>query len=538
MGIGMLILGACSGGLDIAEMRGASDALPEGKGRFVLRVADRGSRTAIPTFENVTKYKAVFTRTDDLVETFPIGNQATAAEGITQASLILEEGTWDVIVYAYVSSRVSGTAIETEIGSGSAKGIAIVAAKENSAVITIDTIASDAEGAKGTLRWLVTYPQGTYSGLVTLLHGDGTSLAGFADVDLPSGNRSDSYELDPGVYLFKVAVFNAAVGYNKRAAFIRTIEAHVYAGLTTRVTYEAPESELVFEIPVKGTVFLTESLSLTVTDRRISLYAADGTLLESTGNLANGSSGTDTPFCFFVPSAYAGSDVFVVPQIQVVEEQWIDGNKTLIKAIQPEAQVLDSLTSSFYKIETAIFGSGIITAQVAAASTDSVNFKLEPSSGYKISYLSVTSDNNPVNSDSADGNYTFTMPNGDVTIKAEFVQATGITIEGPQDETINVTVINRKADDPDSMEISFTANETLTFTVDDSAYTVDGGTLRWFIDGAEIILGNENDPASVNGSSLIISADSYNPRVYSLLVMVKAANGLWYSADKSFTVTE
>jgi hypothetical protein len=123
--------------------------------------------------------------------------------------------------------------------------------------------------------------------------------------------------------------------------------------------------------------------------------------------------------------------------------------------------------------------------------------------------------------------YTFTMPASDLTISAVFNPSFGITVEGPQDETVTVTATHSAGHDPVT-DISWSAGESVTFTVDSPDYTAAAGNLKWFVSGRE---------KTGTGNSLTVNARDYVKRKHSLTVMIKL-NGQWYSTDISFAVVD
>jgi hypothetical protein len=123
------------------------------------------------------------------------------------------------------------------------------------------------------------------------------------------------------------------------------------------------------------------------------------------------------------------------------------------------------------------------------------------------------------------GSYTFTMPAADITIYAEFNKLVGFTIEGPQDEMVTVTVEHSTGHTP--TEISWSGDETLTFTVE--GYSAEERNLRWIVNGTEVL--------SATGSSLVIHAQDYIRRTYTLTALI-FKNDQWYSGEYSFIVVE
>jgi hypothetical protein len=122
--------------------------------------------------------------------------------------------------------------------------------------------------------------------------------------------------------------------------------------------------------------------------------------------------------------------------------------------------------------------------------------------------------------------YTFIMPAADVRISAYFNKIIGdIVIEGLRDEGVTVTAVHSGGRQP-ATEISWSANESVTFTLTSSGYTEGSGNLMWFVEGARV---------TGTGNTLVINARNYVPRRYTVTVMVKV-NGQWYSTDTQFVV--
>jgi hypothetical protein len=123
--------------------------------------------------------------------------------------------------------------------------------------------------------------------------------------------------------------------------------------------------------------------------------------------------------------------------------------------------------------------------------------------------------------------YSFIMPAGDVTVHTGFNQELGFTIEDPSgDLMVPVTIVNSR-DGTSSTDISWSGNDSLTFTVD-AAYNTRFGNLKWLVNGEDV---------TGSGSSLIINAQDYIPRTYTLTAMIKAQeDNQWYSGNSTFTV--
>jgi outer membrane protein assembly factor BamA len=120
------------------------------------------------------------------------------------------------------------------------------------------------------------------------------------------------------------------------------------------------------------------------------------------------------------------------------------------------------------------------------------------------------------------------MPAANVTVDAVFTWQFGITITDPVDQMVSISCVNSNTGRNPQSGISFSAGETLTFTVDDSSYTKEDGNLKWYVNGTV---------KTGTGSSLVINARDYIKRIYTLTAMI-LKDGLWYSGQTSFTVID
>jgi hypothetical protein len=112
----------------------------------------------------------------------------------------------------------------------------------------------------------------------------------------------------------------------------------------------------------------------------------------------------------------------------------------------------------------------------------------------------------------------------DLTLNKQYA----MTIQGPQDETITVDVVNSNALRDPPTKISFSGGEILTVMVEDASYNQEAGNLKWYVDG---------DEKTGTDNYLTIAATGYIIRTYTLTVMIKK-NDLWYSGEATFTVIE
>jgi hypothetical protein len=196
-----------------------------------------------------------------------------------------------------------------------------------------------------------------------------------------------------------------------------------------------------------------------------------------------------------------------------------------------------TINQGYFTVSIGTFSGGTVGADYAAAFPGTtITVTVSPAQGYQLKSGSLqvlqTSDDTSVPLTETGTAYTFTLPPADVTISAEFGPTSlGIIIEGPQDKTIGVTITRNGVPVPAAatapVEMSFSAGESLTFTVD-PGYTVGGGNLFWVV---------ENLPTNLTGNSLTVDAKKYALKLYTLTVMIKE-DGQWYSTNIAFKVVE
>jgi hypothetical protein len=183
-----------------------------------------------------------------------------------------------------------------------------------------------------------------------------------------------------------------------------------------------------------------------------------------------------------------------------------------------------------YTVTVNSLTNGAVSASpTSAAAGTTITLTVTPASGYVLQAGSLKVNNGAVSVAGSGSTYTFTMPAANVTVGAVFTRQFGITIEGPAEQMPAVNGVNSNASRTPPTDISYSAGEFLTFTVDDSAYTHDDNNLKWYVDG--------NDVTPATGSSLEVRATSYIKRTYTLTAMIKK-DGLWYSGETQFTVIE
>jgi hypothetical protein len=165
-----------------------------------------------------------------------------------------------------------------------------------------------------------------------------------------------------------------------------------------------------------------------------------------------------------------------------------------------------------------------------------ITVTVEAHDGYKLKEGSLIYDGNgrhnvDITERESGYTYTFEMPPADVRVYAEFNKELGFIIEGPGEKMVRVDAVYSVGHTPPA--ISWSGNETVTFTVISTDYSAEAGNLKWLVNG--------EDPATgsiVQENSLTIHAQGYIAQTYTLTVMIKADDGLWYSGNYNFTVVE
>jgi hypothetical protein len=514
------LLGSCTNILSPPDKR---ETVPPGKGRLTIHVED-GARTALPsgTFD---EYVLKFTYTGGTEGYTHSDETYSNSNGI---SVDLEPGDWTVDLEAKIGSTISG--------QGSA---AVTVSAETVTPITIRIgIYTGTGEAQGTLKYTVTYPTtGTYD-THTLTVRDTAGLTVGSPETITNGTEG-SVQLDPGVYFVGV-VINDMV---KKIGAARTSVVHIYGGRETLLPIDIADEEFTALVPITVTADLTDSTGL-VSRRMIAAYGnAAGT--EALGNpepvYPTTGSGIIT---LWVSSEEA--NVYIRQYVELAGETF---NGHLEPVTMTGVGTAVSFADTLYAVspDTGISDGTVTTTTPGAFGGNTVGVAFEPDTGYTLktgsliySYVD-SSGGTPVSVDNsvveiAPNEYEFIMPAFDVTVSAFFNKFLGFTIEQPQEETIAITTVHSAGSTPPT-EISWTAAESVTFTVDSSDYTVEDGNLKWFVNGTEITTGSVDPNIMASGSSLTLNAKAYIQRSYAGTVMIEA-NGQWYSTDISFKVTQ
>lgn len=106
-------------------------------------------------------------------------------------------------------------------------------------------------------------------------------------------------------------------------------------------------------------------------------------------------------------------------------------------------------------------GAGVITAPERSAYNETVNFSVEPNHGYILNSVTVTKDGNHQTvtvTDNGDGNYSFTMPEADVTVTADFTRVYDINTVCNPPEGGSIVVAGDADSSVSGSEIEFNVN--------------------------------------------------------------------------------
>ncbi len=106
-------------------------------------------------------------------------------------------------------------------------------------------------------------------------------------------------------------------------------------------------------------------------------------------------------------------------------------------------------------------GAGVITAPERSAYNETVNFSVEPNHGYILNSVTVTIDGTHQTvtvTDNGDGNYSFTMPEADVTVAADFTRVYDINTVCNPPEGGSIVVAGDADSSVSGSEIEFNVN--------------------------------------------------------------------------------
>jgi hypothetical protein len=495
----VLLLGTCANILSPPKDR---DTIPPGKGRLALSV--ESPRTALPpgTFD---KYVLRFVHGG--TEGYTHENVEWSA-GLT---VDLEPGAWTVDLDAYVGTAVSGTgSAAVTVGAGTVTPVTIT--------IGVNTGA----GVKGTLKHKTSYPTADANhiyGTQTLTVRDEVGNVVGSPVTITNGAEG-SLALDPGVYFVSVVIEDTI----QRTGVARTSAAHIYGGKETSLEFVIEEEDFTVLVPLIVTAGLTVPSNVTVGSRQVSAYS-DASCTSNLGTELTTALTGPVELILWAPSA---STAVYVRQEITIGGVTLNGGIETVNITNPEQAVIAGLNDTAYEVSIATgIANGTVTADKSVVFPDNpITLTVTPDSGYvlKSGSLQYSYGGNDYPITGA----TFVMPASNVTISAFFNKSIGFAIEGPQDKMVTVT-LEHSADHTPPTEISWSGNETITFTVGDSSYNAEAGSLRWIVNGNEV--------TTATGQSLVIDAQNYIRRTYTLTALI-LENDQWYSGEYSFTVVE
>jgi hypothetical protein len=342
---------------------------------------------------------------------------------------------------------------------------------------------------------------------------------------VPVANEAEeSLELDPGVYFVGVVITDDEL----RIGVTRTSAVHIYGEKETRLEFTIAEEDFTALVPITVTAELTVSDGIAVSRRMIAAYGDEAcmtTLLNPTPVAPAGQAG----ITLWTPSA--DELVYVRQEIQVGPTMF-NGKSVSVTIPYPVQPAGASLDDSFYKVISSGLIDGAITAVPIALSGSSIDFTVTPATDYilKSGTLKCSDGTNDLPITGTEPDYAFAMPASDITISAFFNRVLGFTVEIPTDKALAVTITMTHSAEADPVtNISWSGDESILFTVEDSGYTVEDGNLQWIENGVEIL--------TASGNSHTIEARNYVQRSYTVTVMIKE-DGQWYSREIPFKVTE
>jgi hypothetical protein len=505
--LAIALLAACGHSVDTDEPQSSSNK--KVKVPIIIGGVTEG-RTALPDGAGFTKYTLTFTSQGGFGYTHS-SEDILAGNGI---NVELEEDDWEIHVEAYVASDLSGT------------GEKVITVEPGMLSITITINEIEAAGT-GTLHYDITYPtdDDTNHNYVKAE----IAISGESPIDI-SGASSGNQTLDAGVYTVIVSLVDDI--QHTKASLTEVV--HIYRGLTTDFirTIEANQFEAV--IPVTGTATGTAPGGYTITKRTITVYSDSSLTTQMDSGFQNGAG--DFAFTLFVPSKDSGA-MYFQQEIEVTGGTSNGPFKggTVLKANTTQADwnkpydagtIADNFHSITQDTTATPATQGTITPDkeiAVAGDTITLTVAPEPGSGYVLKTGTVPSvkpdGSGPFNASGVKpGPFTFTMPDDNVTVSAEFIILVEFTIDGPEDADVSINASDTS--------MSYGAAESIVFTIVDSGSVVTG--YEWVVDG--VALGSTSD-------SVTIDATDYVAKTYTLTAKVQVG-GIWYSKSVDFTVTE
>jgi hypothetical protein len=485
------ILAACAPPLD---SRG------EGNLRIVLAGrASPGARAAIDPPEDVSYYRLDFSGPggETLSETLQSGTELTVTLNLGQWTIRVEAFTAEEVL---LGSGATSAPVTVEAGRTTEAAIAIRLALAEITAFNFDSLEAEVSVDSAAKTVTVSVPYGT----------DVTNL-------VPAITVSPGATIDPASG--EAQNFTNPVLYTVTAANGST---QVY-----EVTVNVQEQN---SILLAGTVTVVKPDSLVLTGITVTAYKEAGrTTVIGTAALSPPSEAWDMEFP--VSSlAESGTAWFRVSATGGTNSYTVDAGDS---GVIPESGITDlDLALRIYgiTIDPAIAGGSVIADKSYETAGNTIGLTVEPDDGYILKsgtlQYSDGTDNYPIPESGPE--YSFEMPAADVTISAFFNKGLGFTVEGPSERAVGVTAEHSAGAEP-ATEISWSGDEFITFTLESSDYTVEGGNLKWIVNGIEI--------SAANGNSLVIRARDYVQRSYTVTVMI-AEDGQWYSTEIPFEVTE
>jgi formylglycine-generating enzyme required for sulfatase activity len=408
---------------------GLVEPLLPGMGRLCLRLQAEiaeAARSTIPA-PHFTRYVLSFT----CVSNESFGRDDVELWGVGEAALSLEPGTWTVNVSAY-----AGPAGNILSGQGGAQGVVIDPDSDTQLSIRI---ASMAGTAQGRLNYEITLPPGSglsdYSSItLTVTRMDGSQAGGVLDIRPanPAGQTVLSggpILLDPGSY-FAHFILEDEVR-RVRAGWTSSVHIYPAQDAVARHTFSAEEFEAL--IPLEGNIVLTINLppgqSVVESSKLVLAYSDENCLSSIPG--AQGLIGNDGRYRLFSPASY--SSIWLRPQFQSSAGALIKGSINGPIALPANAveglSGVDLVPDVFYSITAgAVTGGGAETVPASLPGKE-IRVVIEASDshfydGYTVTWGAGTALDLEYVKGSYPPEFTFTMPQGNVTLTPSFILQT------------------------------------------------------------------------------------------------------------------